>query len=173
MPVTRLNNQGKRPGHQYSAELEDPFQATRLLEHFGVGGNPNDTAQDLGRQSETPVTVRNAIKPLATKGMVGGIGPEGMNQDVDIRENHDLSMTSSRSAHRSRSTPGKTPPEALDTGSRTLFLVSPFGDESMMVRPASINDVKVRPSAVARFLALRSRSSLSRTVVLMSRNLHN
>jgi hypothetical protein len=105
--------------------------------------------------------------------MMGGIGTERLDQDIDIREHHGVFMTSSRSADRFRSTPGRTPPEALETGRLTRFLRVSFDWDKRRVSPSSIKAVRVRPSSFARFLARLRRSSFIRTVVLMHIDIHN
>ena len=76
-------------------------------------------------------------------------------------------MTSSRSLDRFRSTPGRTPPEALDTGSSTRFRrCALVGFATISTRASSISEVKVRPSSAARFLARIRRSSFILMVVL-------
>jgi hypothetical protein len=99
--------------------------------------------------------------------MMGGIGTERLDQDIDIREHHGVFMTSSRSADRFRSTPGRTPPVALETGRLTRFLRISFDWDKRRVSPSSIKEVRVRPSLFARFLARLRRSSFIRTVVLI------
>lgn len=83
--------------------------------------------------------------------MVGGIGPKGMHEDVDVREDHCSFMTSSKSLDRFRSIPGRTPPVALETGKSTRPRRPDFGLATTSFRASSISEVKVRPSSAARF----------------------
>ncbi len=103
--------------------------------------------------------------------MVGGIRSEGVDEDVGVEKDQGVFMTSSKSLDRLRSIPGRTPPEAFDTGNSTRSRLLAFGLARMSVRPSSISDVKVRPSSAARFLARRRRSSFILTVVLMHRTI--
>jgi hypothetical protein len=48
--------------------------------------------------------------------MVGGIRSEGVHKNVDIVKYHGAFIASSSSLERFKSTPGRTPPAALDTG---------------------------------------------------------
>ncbi len=133
----------------------------------GVGGNTDDTAQDLWRHSVAGVSIDHAVEPVPAGLMIGGIGSKGVDENVDVRKHHGAFMISSRSVDRFRSTPGRTPPVALDTGNSTRF--RRFGLEwvIMSAKPSSTSDVRVRPSSAARFLACFRRSSFIRIVVLM------
>src|SRR5262245_61154005 len=99
--------------------------------------------------------------------MIAGIRSEGVNQNIDIRENHRFSIRSSRSLDRFRSTPGSVPPDALEIGNFTRVRLAAFESASTTFSPSSISEVKVRPSSAAFFLARRSKSSGSRIVVLI------
>src|SRR5215467_2564467 len=78
-------------------------------------------------------------------------------------------MESSSSLDIFKSTPGKVPPVAFETGSLTLALRLTFGSQSRSSKPSCISDVSVRPSSSAFFLALLSNVSGSRTVILIFR----
>lgn len=80
-------------------------------------------------------------------------------------------MPSSKSLDRFKSTPGRIPPEALDTGSTTRFSRRAFGFERMSVKPSSTREVSVRPCSDACFLARFNRSSFILIVVLMCQNI--
>jgi len=86
-------------------------------------------------------------------------------------KDHGSFMASSKSLDRLRSIPGRTPPEALDTGNSTRPRRLAFGLATTSARASSISDVKVRPSSAARFLARCRRSSFILMVVLMHQNI--
>jgi len=90
-----------------------------------------------------------------------------MNEDIDIGKGHRVSIRSWRSLDRFRSTPGNVPPDALEIGKRTRIRLTGFDSASTVFSPSSMSEVSVRPSSAAFFLALRSRSSESLTVVLI------
>jgi hypothetical protein len=94
-----------------------------------------------------------------------------MHKNVDVRKDHDLSMTSSNSQDRLRSIPGSTPPEALDVGNCTCSDRLPLASARMTAKPSSTREVKVRPSCAARFLARLRSSSFILTVVLIHQSI--
>jgi hypothetical protein len=99
--------------------------------------------------------------------MLGGIGTERVYKDVDIRKDHGAFMTSSKSLDRFRSTPGRTPPDALGTGNSIRFRRLVLGFDRTSASPSSTSDVRVRPSSAACFLARFHKSSFILIVVLM------
>ncbi len=163
----RLNHQAVGLRKQDVAEPEHLIQGARLRKDLWVGGDANHTAQNLWSHTVTRVAVDHAAEPGRAGFMVGGIRSEGVDEYIDVGKNHGVSMTSSKSLDRLRSIPGRTPPEAFDTGNLTRSRLLAFRLARMSVRPSSISDVKVRPSSAARFLARRRRSSFILTVVLM------
>ncbi len=80
------------------------------------GWYADHTAQNLRSHTVTPVAVDHAVEPGSTGVMGGRIRSEGVDEDVDVGKDHGVSMTSSKSLDRLRSIPGRTPPEAFDTG---------------------------------------------------------
>jgi len=82
-------------------------------------------------------------------------------------------MASSKSQERLRSIPGRTPPEAFETGKSTRPRRVRLGLVTASARASSIRDVKVRPSSAARFLAWLRMSSFILIVVLMHQNISN
>jgi hypothetical protein len=153
--------------HNRFAKSDDFAETVGLGENSGVGCNPDDPAQDLRRDPVARVTVDDFVQPTATEIVVAGIRSESVNEYIDIREDHRSSIRSSRSLDRFRSTPGSVPPDALEIGNRTRVRLSGFGSASTVFKPSSTNEVRVRPSSAAFFLALRSKSSESRIVVLI------
>jgi hypothetical protein len=152
---------------EYVAETENFIQAAGHRKNLRVGGDADHTAQDLGRHAVTRIAVDHAINPAPAALMIRGIRSEGMNENVDIWENHGAFMTSSRSLERFRSTPGRTPPVAFDTGNSIRLRRPAFAFERVSTKPSSTSDVRVRPSSAARFLARFRRSSFILMVVRM------
>ena len=77
------------------------------------------------------------------------------------------SIRSARAALLLMSTPGTTPPPALEIGSCTLFRPGLDGFDSKVKRPSSTREVKVRPSLAALRLTRPRSSSFNRIVVLI------
>src|SRR5215467_1408974 len=100
--------------------------------------------------------------------MVGGIRPERVHQHVDVGKDQRLAIRSSSSLDRFRSTPGRVPPDAFETGKRTRECGARRGSARIILSPSSIREVNVRPFSAALFLALRSGSSESRMVVFIA-----
>jgi len=103
--------------------------------------------------------------------MVSGIGPERVNENVDVGEDQRPAIRSSSSLDRFRSTPGRVPPDAFEIGKCTRECWARRGSARIILSPSSISEVNVRPFSAAFFLALRSRSSESRIVVLMHQSI--
>ena len=103
--------------------------------------------------------------------MVSGIAPERVNENVDVGKDQRAAIRSSSSPDRFRSTPGRVPPEAFEIGKCTRECWARCGSARIILSPSSIREVNVRPFSAALFLALRSRSSESRTVVLMHQSI--
>ena len=103
--------------------------------------------------------------------MVSGIGPERVNENVDVGKDQRPAIRSSSSLDRFRSTPGRVPPDAFEIGKCTRECWARCGSARTILSPSSISEVNVRPFSAAFFLAMRSRSSESRIVVLMHQNI--
>ncbi len=117
------------------------------------------------------LAVNYPIQPSPACFVVGGIGPESVHKNIDVREYHGLLVTSSKSHDRLRSTPGRTPPVALDTGKWTRFDEPGLRSARISAKPSSMRDVSVRPSSNALFLARFKSSSFILTVVLIHQNI--
>lgn len=104
--------------------------------------------------------------------MVSGIAAERVNEHVDVWKDQRLAIRSSSSLDRFRSTPGRVPPDAFEIGKCTRERGARCGSARIILSPSSIREVNVRPLSAAFFLALRSRSSESRIVVLMHQSIH-
>jgi hypothetical protein len=169
LPVSfaRLNDDAVGLIENDVAESEYLIQATGHPKYFRVGCDADHTAQNLRRHTVTRIAVDHAVKPGPTGFMFGRICAKGMHKDVDIGEDHGALMTSSKSLDRFRSTPGRTPPDSLDTGNSTLFRRRVFGFDRISAKPSSTSDVRVHPSSAACFLARFRRSSFILIVVLM------
>jgi|SRR5215469_740111 len=100
--------------------------------------------------------------------MVGGITPERVHEHVDVGKEQRLAIRSSSLLDRIRSTPGRVPPDAVETGKRTRECGAGRASAKIILSPSSMREVNVRPFSAALFLALRSRSSESRMVVLIA-----
>ena len=105
--------------------------------------------------------------------MVGGIGPERVNEHVDVGKDQRPAIRSSSSLDRFRSTPGRVPPDAFEIGKCTRDCLARCVSAKIIFSPSSIREVNVRPFSAALFLALRSRSSESRIVVLMHQSIQS
>jgi hypothetical protein len=135
----------------------------------GMGSYANHAAQNLRSHTVTGVTINDTIEPSAASQMFGGVGTKRVHKDVDIGKDHGGFMTSSKSLERLRSTPGRTPPVALDTGNFTRFRRLIFGFDRLSTKASSTSDVRGRPSSAACFLARFNRSSFILIVVLLHR----
>src|ERR1043166_2541032 len=97
--------------------------------------------------------------------VIGRVRSKGMNENVDVRQDHRFSKRSSRSLDRLRSTPGNVPPVDFEIGNRTRVRHRVLDSAKTVFKPSSTSDVSVRPCSAAFFLALRNKSSESRIVV--------
>jgi hypothetical protein len=91
-----------------------------------VGRYSDDPAEDLRGNTVARVTVDDSVKPTSTKIVITGIRSKGMNQNIDIGQDHRFSIRSSRSLDRFRSTPGNVPTDALEIGSFTRVRLTGF-----------------------------------------------
>src|SRR5947207_10001612 len=102
---------------------------------------------------------------MTAQRVVIGIPTKGLDENVDVGENRRFAIRSSRSLERFRSTPGRVPPDAFETGRRRRA----WGAACLTARtafiPSSISDVNVTPFSAACFFALRNRPSERRIVV--------
>lgn len=167
VPLVRLNDHTMGLSKQGVTEPEHLVQAAGLHKDLGVGRDADHTAQDLRSHTVTRIAVDYAVEPDPAGLILGGIRTKGVHKDVDVGKDHGAFMTSSRSLERFRSTPGRTPPVALDTGNSTRLRRLVFGLARMSAKPSSTSDVRVRSSSAARFLARFSRYSFILMVVLM------
>ena len=167
VPFAGLNDHALGLRKECVTKPEHFIQTAGHRKHFRVGGNTDDTAQDLWSHTITCVSIDHAVEPAPAGPMISGIRSEGVYENVDVRKDHGAFMTSSRSVDRFRSTPGRMPPVALDTGNSIRFRRFGLGLVRMSAKPSSTSDVRVRPSSAARFLACFRRSSFILMVVLM------
>ena len=149
------------------AEPEHLIQCAGHRKNLWMGRYANHAAQNLWSHTVTCVSINDAIEPGATSLMIGGIGSKRVHKNVNIGKDHGVFITSSKLLEQLRSTPGRIPPVALDTGNliRSRRLV--FGLDKMRVNPSSTSDVRLRPSSAACFFARFNRSSFILMVVLM------
>ena len=99
--------------------------------------------------------------------MTGRIPSKGVQQHVDIRENHPrFSIMSRRAAESSRFTPARRPPAARDTGMRMIVLRRLCRGRARTRRsPRSIIAVNVSPVRALSFFAFAMSAGSRRTVV--------
>ena len=116
VPLSRFNDHAVRLRKEYIAESEHFSQAAGHRKNFRMCSDADQTAQNLQCHTVTRIAVDHAVKPGQAALMLRGIRSESMNENVDVWEYHGVFMTSSRSLERFRSTPGRTPPLAFDTG---------------------------------------------------------
>lgn len=147
MPLAGLNNNAMRLFKQDLTEAQHLVKAAGLCKHLRVGRDTDYAAKDLRRNAIPRIAIDDAIQPRVARLVAKGVSPKCMNEDVDVRKDHESSMTSSRALELLRSTSGRTPPEAFDTGSFTCLRRAAFGLASTSDRPSSIRDVSVRPQA--------------------------
>ena len=88
-----------------------------------------------------------------------------MDENVDVGEDQRFDIRSSRSLERFRSTPGRVPPDAFETGRRKRAWGAACLTARTAFNPSSISDVNVTPFSAACFFALRNRPSERRIVV--------
>ena len=169
---SRLDSYTMRLIHKRLAKSDNFPETARVRENFGMSCYPDDPAQNLRRNAIARVAVNDAIQPSSAKTVVAGIRPEGVHENVYVRNNHRSTMRSSRSLDRLRSTPGSTPPEALEIGNRTRVRRPGLDSASTLFKPSSTSEVRVRPCSAAFFLARRNRSSESRIVVLICQGIY-
>ena len=65
-------------------EPENLIQAARLRKDFRMGGYADYTAQYLRSHTISGVAVNYSVKPIPAQFMVGGIGPEGVNEYIEV-----------------------------------------------------------------------------------------
>ena len=167
MLSSRLDQDAMGLSHQHLAKTDHFAETAGPREDPGMGRHPDNSTQHLRRHAVARVAIDDLVQPPSAKIMIGGIGSESVNENIDIGKDHRASIRSSRSLDRFRSMPGSVPPDALEIGNRTRSRFRGFDSASTIFRPSSTSEVTVRPSSAAFFLALRSRSSDSLMVVLI------
>src|SRR5207248_6644625 len=94
-----------------------------------MGADANHRSRHAGRHTVGCLSIDQRFQPPAKLSMTWRIPAKGVQQDVDIRENHLRSSIISRSAaESSRFTPGRRSPAARDASSEehTSELQSPY-----------------------------------------------
>jgi len=138
-----------------------------------MGGYPDDAREYLRSDSVGCRPVYDRLQPIPVSLMVFRIGPKGVDQDIDVREDQSRpSMRSRREALSSRSTPGKVPPPARHSGRATGGCSARFiGRRSTSSSPCSMREVRVVLRLTASARARSSSASSKRTVVLMRQSI--
>src|ERR1700730_1831616 len=177
MAFTWFNDLAVRLPDQAFTKRKSLVDRARHPVRARIGSDANHCAQHQWRNAEPGIARDRAPKPGPRESMWRNVVREGVDQDVDVRQNHlkrFMRSTYSRSsiscnAEKSmRSIPSIGPPVALLTGGITRFIFSDFLLLfTRSLRPSSISDVSVRPSAAALRLA-RIKSSLGRRTVVRS-----
>src|SRR5438034_4910519 len=86
-----------------------------------MGADANHRSKHLGGDTIGCLGVDQRFQPPAVLSMTGRIPAKGVQQHVDIRENHPrFSIMSRRAAESSRFTPARRPPAARDRKSTRL-----------------------------------------------------
>ncbi len=173
MTLTGDNSDSVRLFHQSASEHECVRGLAWTGKNSRVRNDSNDASQDLRRDTVSLRRIHHGLQPCTIPRMIGGIVSEGVYQYVNVREDHGRpSMRSSSVAESSRSTPGTTPPPAVQMGSFTGGRFVALGRRASAIRrPCSINAVRVvRRRAASRF-ACSSSDSFSRTVVRICRSI--
>src|SRR5688572_15006776 len=130
MTVPRLNQRRVRRLEERVTEGQGLGEGGSLTEDLGVRADPDDAGQDLRRYAVGVGTINHGLQPRSIFRMPGRVPPEGIDEDVDVRQDHRMSSRrSSTSPVSSRLMPGRTPPVAFDVGSLTraerAFLCEP------------------------------------------------
>src|SRR5580700_3167813 len=96
--------------------------AAGLAERAAISGDPDDGGEGQRREAEGRIADELVLQPGAAGGVVLKVGPEGVDQDVDVRQVHQsrsrrsmYSASSSSSMSRRLLMPGANPPVALLT----------------------------------------------------------
>src|SRR6185295_1494756 len=151
------------------AEGQRLGRCTRMHVDTTVCAYANDRCQYLRRYAVGGFAVDDFVEPRAIVGVTLGVAAEGVQEDVDVGQNHDRPSSRSMTAlESSRSTPGCVPPVARDTGS-VMRARRPLArpPASTNLSPRSISAVTVSPLRDASAFASRRSPSSRRTVVLM------
>jgi len=169
MARSRLNDLTVGLRQQHGHERHDIRKTTGTREDTRMSGHPNHRGQYLRRHPISRVRIQHVFQPTAARRVFRQIGPKGVQQHIDIRQNHWRFSIASRRAELSfRSTPGSVPPLFLETGKEMRFLRRGERDCLRICRrPCSSNAVKVSWRRAASCRACSSSALSSRTVVLI------
>src|SRR5947207_2560372 len=156
------------------AEGQRLGRCARMHVDATVCADANNRCQDLRRYAVGGLAVDDRVEPRAIVVVTLGVAAEGVQEDVDVRQNHERPSSRSMTAlESSRSTPGCVPPVARDTGS-VMRARRPLArpPASTSLSPRSISAVTVSPLRAASAFASRRSPSSKRTVVLMHHSMH-
>lgn len=162
-----------RSGTQRVGEREHPVDGRWWREHSRMRGDPHEAAQDDLRETERLGRCDGRLQPAAVAVMVGGACMEGIDQDIDVRQDQRSvpSMRSSNAAESSRSTPGRSllPAKTGSLAARCRGRRSRLASDSRTA--SSMTEFSVLPERAASTFSRASSSSSSRMVVLMHRSM--
>src|ERR1700720_1184985 len=176
MSLTGFDDLAIGVGAEIVAKLERLLKPARVGKRASVGRDPDDRGESHRRHAKSRIAGEDRGQPAAADHVVRRIGPKGVDEWVYVRQDHSkrfMRSTYSRSSNSctkedrsSQLIPGLRPPLALLTGGSLCFTdLDLFFSEPTNLRPCSINDVSVRPSAAALRLARVNSSSGNRIVV--------
>src|SRR4051812_15691292 len=175
MTLAGLDDLTMRLAEKRVAEAERLLRRARIRKDAAVGRDAHDGAQHGRRDAEAGIARDHCLPPRTADGVVVIVGAEGVDQDIDVRQDHlkrfmrFMESRSSRpwiSENRVRSMPGRNPPVVLLIGGMTRFVLPGLRSSVVTSRkPSSISEVSVRPSDAALRLAREIRSSGRRMVV--------
>src|SRR5688500_16421773 len=169
MTVPGLNQRRVRRLEERVTEGQGLGEGGSLTEDPGVRADPDDAGQHLRRDAVGVRTIDHRLQPRTIFRMTGRVPPEGIDEDVDVRQDHRMPpRRSSTSPVSSGWVPGQTAPVAFDVGSLTRAERAVLCEPEMASRsPRSIKLVNVSPRLRASCLAFVSRPGSSLTVVRM------
>src|ERR1700730_6627903 len=176
MSLTGFDDLAIGVGAEIVAKPERLLRVARIGKCASVGRDPDDRGESHRRHPKRRIAGKERCQPTAADHVTRRICPKGVDEWVYVRQDHSkrfMRSTYSRSSisctnedRLSQSIPGLRPPTALLTGGSLCFAdLGLLLSETTSLKPCSINDVSVRPSAAAFRLARCNSSSGNRTVV--------
>src|SRR5580704_13407474 len=152
MPLARLDDLAMRLSKQVVTESERLVERTRHAEHARIGGDPDNGAQHRGREAEASVARYDIDQPGAADRVLWRVLAKGIDEDVDVRQDHLFrpvrgayawSSISCRPDRSFRSIPGIRPPRALLTRGMPRSGRCFAGPATTRRKPSSMSEVSV------------------------------